>query len=79
MKFTTCLLAALTLISIGCASQPKNADSEDRADSATSSRETALDKETLEDSSSKILNPKKCPRKSKMVNGKCTLQVESAD
>lgn len=29
------------------------------------------------DSSSKVLNAKKCPRHSSLVNGKCVLDVES--
>ena len=81
MKTSNCFIAILAALTLGCSSSPKGHGSSEtvKDEAATLSRETALDKETLEDSGSKVLSAKKCPKKSKMVNGKCTMQVESAD
>lgn len=78
MKIGNGFIAILVALTLGCSSSPKS-QSEVKDESATLSRDTALDKETLDDSDSKVLRVKKCPKKSKMVNGKCTLQVESDD
>jgi hypothetical protein len=75
------LIFALVFAALaGCSSTAKqqNALDEDRSTSVKASHDEAAP--PPEDSSSRILSTKKkCPRHSKLVNGKCTLDVESND
>jgi hypothetical protein len=77
------LVFAVSLM--GCASTPSKNTSEPPP-SVNSATNSGLDKTTPpapgddKDNSSRVLNKNKsCPKNSKMVNGKCTLQVESDD
>lgn len=64
------LIAILVLA--GCASAPNHQDAPDEAQASAASPSGEE-----RDESSKILNRNKCPKQSKIVNGKCTLSVES--
>lgn len=64
------LIAILTMA--GCASATRHQDPPEEAQSSA-----AAPSGEERDESSKILNRNKCPKQSKIVNGKCTLSVES--
>ena len=68
----------LILIIAACSSPaPKNTPPTDYPSTPVVAPPNLNDKSS---ESSEVLNKnKKCPRKTKMVNGKCLLQVESAD
>lgn len=65
------LVAVVLLFGMGCASSSKVETVKSTNSGATAS-EDARD-------GSRVLNKTKCPKNGKIVDGKCTLQVESDD
>lgn len=74
MKF---ILGILCVSAMGCASTstPNNENSSEPQAKATDTATTADD--GANEPSKILTRNKKCPKNSKVVNGKCTLQVES--
>jgi hypothetical protein len=73
MKFQ--VLAVLLLVFlVSCAEKQESANAAKATDAAT-----APAPGDTQDSDSHILAEKKCPKNSKVVNGKCTLAVESTE
>ena len=71
-------LVLFLIMLVGCASGEKPVDNSTSATTGISTTESGAD--SAEDNQSKVLNKnKKCPKNSKLVNGKCMLQVESND
>lgn len=65
------------VIASGCTTQSKVEESSSTTPAVSAPPAPA---EIVDENQSKVLNKnKKCPRNSKVVNGKCTLQVESND
>lgn len=74
------MIALSAVCLMGCAAQditPENSQGLDPAPTAESEKSTAQDQhsEVLGKQDSKV----KCPKNSKLINGKCLLQVESND
>jgi hypothetical protein len=65
---------------VGCSSSPAKNTPEPDSEKMPSTQASEPGPDETKDASSEVLNKnKKCPKKSKMVNGKCMLQVESND
>lgn len=75
----TAVLVLFVVIAAGCASENKLLENSATA-TTVSAPEFAPDPVDENENQSKVLNKsKKCPKNAKLVNGKCTMQVESND
>jgi len=73
------ILASFLLVACG-SSQPAPEKPIEKADHPSVQSSQPGPDEVKEDTSSQVLTKnKKCPKKSKLVNGKCVMQVESSD
>ena len=70
-------IGVMAVLIVGCAS---SAPVSEKPTEYPSAPVVAAPSEAPKNEASEVLNKnKKCPRKSKLVNGKCTLQVETTE
>lgn len=70
------IVFSFALVFAGCSSQPTAPAAAPAGDGAQNSQSSP---EATSKDSDVLSNAKKCPKHSKLVDGKCTLQVESDD
>jgi PBP1b-binding outer membrane lipoprotein LpoB len=74
------IISLAAVLMVGCSSTPAAKSSGSDSEKMPSTQASEPGTQDAKESASEVLNKnKKCPKKSKMVNGKCMLQVESND
>lgn len=74
------ILAVSAFVFVGCSSAPGTQTAEKDVEKMPSTQASEPGPDETKSSPSEVLTKnKKCPKKSKMVNGKCMLQVETTE